>query len=188
MRFEKANRNLSDTVNGKWDAIVIGGGITGAGIFRDLAIKGYRVLLLEQNDFAFGTSSRSSKLVHGGLRYLANGQFNVTVNRYMNVNVSKNNTLIWSNRWNSSYRSMNAINTIHPSLNLGSRSTTCSEENGTMENIRIRIVNRNSMSWMQMAYVHRFIILTPKWMMPAWYGGCCKKASAPEVLRSTIAK
>ncbi len=62
----------------KWDAIIIGGGITGAGIFQQLAAMGYQVLLIDQADFAFGTSSRSSKLVHGGLRYLANAQFHVT--------------------------------------------------------------------------------------------------------------
>lgn len=61
-----------------WDAIIIGGGITGAGIFRELSRMGYHILLLDQADFAFGTSSRSSKLVHGGLRYLANAQFQVT--------------------------------------------------------------------------------------------------------------
>ncbi len=61
-----------------WDVIIIGGGITGAGIFYKLAARGYQVLLVDQNDFAFGTSSRSSKMVHGGLRYIANGQFNVT--------------------------------------------------------------------------------------------------------------
>jgi len=69
---------LSEMTHNKWDAIIIGGGITGAGIFRDLAREGYQVLLIEQNDFSFGTSSRSSKLVHGGLRYLANAQFKVT--------------------------------------------------------------------------------------------------------------
>jgi glycerol-3-phosphate dehydrogenase len=61
----------------KWDIVVIGGGVTGAGIFNYAARKGLRVLLLEASDFAFGTSSRSSKLVHGGLRYLKNGQFDV---------------------------------------------------------------------------------------------------------------
>ncbi|MCJ7695722.1 MAG: glycerol-3-phosphate dehydrogenase/oxidase [Anaerolineaceae bacterium] len=61
----------------KWDVIIIGGGITGAGIFNFAARKGLKVLLLEAKDFAFGTSSRSSKLVHGGLRYLKNGQFDV---------------------------------------------------------------------------------------------------------------
>ena len=60
-----------------WDIIVIGGGITGAGIFNMAAKKGLKVVLLEANDFAFGTSSRSSKLVHGGIRYLKNRQFDV---------------------------------------------------------------------------------------------------------------
>lgn len=61
-----------------WDVIVIGGGITGAGILREAARLGLRVLLVEQRDFAWGTSSRSSKLVHGGLRYLAHGQLRLT--------------------------------------------------------------------------------------------------------------
>jgi len=60
-----------------WDIIVIGGGITGAGIFNMAAQKGLRVLLVEARDFAFGTSSRSSKLVHGGIRYLRNRQYDV---------------------------------------------------------------------------------------------------------------
>lgn len=62
----------------RWDLIVVGGGITGAGILREAVRLGLRVLLLEQNDFASGTSSRSSKLVHGGLRYLNNFQFRLT--------------------------------------------------------------------------------------------------------------
>jgi glycerol-3-phosphate dehydrogenase len=53
-----------------FDVVVIGGGMAGAGIARDAALRGYRTLLLEQKDFAFGTTSRSSKLIHGGLRYL----------------------------------------------------------------------------------------------------------------------
>ncbi len=64
-------------IDQNWDIIVIGGGITGAGIFNMAAQKGLQVLLLEGNDFAFGTSSRSSKLVHGGIRYLRNRQFDV---------------------------------------------------------------------------------------------------------------
>lgn len=60
-----------------WDIIVIGGGITGAGIFNMAAQRGLKVLLLEARDFSFGTSSRSSKLVHGGIRYLGNRQFDV---------------------------------------------------------------------------------------------------------------
>ena len=61
-----------------WDVIVIGGGMTGAGVFREAAQAGYRTLLLEQRDFAWGTSSRSGKLVHGGLRYLSQGQVKTT--------------------------------------------------------------------------------------------------------------
>lgn len=61
-----------------WDVIVVGGGITGAGILREATRAGLRTLLVEANDFASGTSSRSSKLVHGGLRYLRNGQIRLT--------------------------------------------------------------------------------------------------------------
>jgi glycerol-3-phosphate dehydrogenase len=56
-----------------WDVVVIGGGATGAGIAVDAATRGYSVLLLEQHDFGKGTSSRSTKLVHGGVRYLERG-------------------------------------------------------------------------------------------------------------------
>jgi glycerol-3-phosphate dehydrogenase len=57
----------------RFDLIVIGGGVTGAGIARDAALRGLSVALLEARDFASGTSSRSSKMIHGGLRYLAQG-------------------------------------------------------------------------------------------------------------------
>ena len=57
-----------------FDVLIIGGGITGAGIARDAAARGLRVALVEADDFAAGTSSRSSKLIHGGLRYLAMGE------------------------------------------------------------------------------------------------------------------
>jgi len=69
--------NLKD-IPDKWDLIIIGGGITGAGIFREAARMGLSVILIEQRDFAWGTSSRSSKLVHGGLRYLKEGHFKMT--------------------------------------------------------------------------------------------------------------
>lgn len=59
------------------DVVVIGGGITGAGILRDAARRGLRVVLFEQNDIAYGTSSRSSKLIHGGLRYLESYEFSL---------------------------------------------------------------------------------------------------------------
>ncbi len=61
-----------------WDLIVVGGGITGAGILREAARLGLRALLVEQCDFGWGTSSRSSKLVHGGLRYLKEGRLRLT--------------------------------------------------------------------------------------------------------------
>lgn len=60
-----------------WDIVVIGGGITGAGILREATRLGLRTLLVEQRDFAWGTSSRSSKLVHGGLRYLREGRISL---------------------------------------------------------------------------------------------------------------
>lgn len=58
----------------KWDVLVIGGGATGLGAALDAAARGYRTLLVEQGDFAKGTSSRSTKLVHGGVRYLRSGE------------------------------------------------------------------------------------------------------------------
>lgn len=61
-----------------WDLIIIGGGITGAGVLREATRRGLKVLLVEQKDFAWGTSSRSSKMVHGGLRYLATGDYPLT--------------------------------------------------------------------------------------------------------------
>ncbi|MCS6898524.1 MAG: glycerol-3-phosphate dehydrogenase/oxidase [Myxococcales bacterium] len=61
-----------------WDLIVLGGGITGAGVLAEASRRGLRGLLLEARDFAFGTSSRSSKLVHGGLRYLRQAQIRLT--------------------------------------------------------------------------------------------------------------
>jgi len=65
---------LRSLQEGPLDVLVIGGGIVGAGVARDAAMRGLRVGLVEQHDFAFGTSSRSSRLLHGGLRYLAQGR------------------------------------------------------------------------------------------------------------------
>src|SRR5690606_26664263 len=59
--------------NTTWDVVIIGGGATGLGCAVDAASRGFKTLLLEQYDFAKGTSSRSTKLVHGGVRYLAQG-------------------------------------------------------------------------------------------------------------------
>ena len=69
---------ISDGGNG-WELIVIGGGATGLGIAIDGAHRGYRTLLLEQSDFAKGTSSRSTKLVHGGVRYLQQGNISLVL-------------------------------------------------------------------------------------------------------------
>src|SRR5438552_10600093 len=57
-----------------YDLVVIGGGITGSGIARDAALRGLKVGLFEKGDYASGTSSKSSKLIHGGLRYLEHGE------------------------------------------------------------------------------------------------------------------
>lgn len=62
-----------------WDLLVVGGGISGAGVAQQAAQAGWRVLLAEQRDFAWGASSRSSKLVHGGLRYLKQGDLKTTL-------------------------------------------------------------------------------------------------------------
>lgn len=68
-------QNLNKLNQTTFDFLIIGGGITGASVLRDLALKGYSCALVEKNDFAYGTSSRSSKLIHGGLRYLENFEF-----------------------------------------------------------------------------------------------------------------
>ena len=62
-----------------WDMVIVGGGATGAGIAVDAASRGYDVLLLEQHDFGKGTSSRSTKLVHGGVRYLEQGNISLVM-------------------------------------------------------------------------------------------------------------
>jgi glycerol-3-phosphate dehydrogenase len=74
-RIDSRNRArcLGSLEDQRFDLIVIGGGVTGAGIARDAAMRGYSVALLEARDYASGTSSRSSKMIHGGLRYLSQG-------------------------------------------------------------------------------------------------------------------
>ena len=67
--------NIKELGNNLFDIAIIGGGITGAGILREATNLGYRCVLSEKNDFASGTSSKSAKLVHGGLRYLQYGKF-----------------------------------------------------------------------------------------------------------------
>jgi len=64
---------------GSWDVAVVGGGATGAGVAVDAASRGYSVVLLEGSDFGKGTSSRSTKLVHGGVRYLSQGNISLVL-------------------------------------------------------------------------------------------------------------
>lgn len=68
---------LTRLASHRFDLLVIGGGITGCGIARDAALRGLSVALVEKNDFAGGTSSRSSRLIHGGVRYLEHGQLHL---------------------------------------------------------------------------------------------------------------
>lgn len=67
-----------NTVDEDYDLVVIGGGVTGAGVYHQAVALGFKALLVEAEDFAWGTSSRSSKMVHGGLRYLKEGKFLLT--------------------------------------------------------------------------------------------------------------
>lgn len=73
MNRTDAIAQIKKTPAQQWDLVIIGGGATGLGTAMDAATRGYKTLLLEQADFAKGTSSRSTKLVHGGVRYLAQG-------------------------------------------------------------------------------------------------------------------
>ncbi len=77
VRFGPTERqaNLEKLASQTFDILVIGGGVTGAAVAWDASLRGFRVALVEKTDFAFGTSSRSSKLIHGGLRYLEQFDF-----------------------------------------------------------------------------------------------------------------
>ena len=76
MQRDEMLQRLDD---GPFDIVVVGGGATGLGVAIDSASRGYRTLLLEQCDFAKGTSSRSTKLVHGGVRYLRQGNISLVL-------------------------------------------------------------------------------------------------------------
>ena len=71
------NYNIQRATTEYFDIVVIGGGITGAGIALQAAKKGWKTLILDKHDFAFGTSSRSAKMIHGGLRYLQQLQIKI---------------------------------------------------------------------------------------------------------------
>jgi len=70
-------RDIGDTAREKFDLIVVGGGIIGTGIARDASLRGIKTLLIEKEDFGYGTTSRSSRLIHGGLRYLRMLEFHL---------------------------------------------------------------------------------------------------------------
>lgn len=75
--FQDRYQYIQDSQREEYDIVIIGGGITGAGVARDAALRGLKVFLLDAQDYASGTSSRSSKLVHGGIRYLENLEFHL---------------------------------------------------------------------------------------------------------------
>ena len=75
----------------KWDIVIVGGGASGLGAAVDAAQRGYKTLLLEKNDFAKGTSSRSTKLVHGGVRYLQNGDISLVIEALKERGVMRKN-------------------------------------------------------------------------------------------------
>jgi len=66
------HRDFSEIVQTEYDVAIIGGGMIGTGVARDAAMRGLKIVLLEKEDFCYGTSGRSSRMIHGGLRYLAN--------------------------------------------------------------------------------------------------------------------
>jgi glycerol-3-phosphate dehydrogenase len=76
-RDEAMKRDIATLKDETFDLLVLGGGITGAGVALDAALRGLRVALIDKGDFASGTSSASSKLIHGGLRYLEHGGFHL---------------------------------------------------------------------------------------------------------------
>src|SRR4051812_605240 len=93
MKFSNLYRNeFRNTLKSReFDVLIIGGGITGAGIALDASLRGMKVALVEMQDFAAGTSSRSTKLVHGGLRYLK--QFEIK----MVAEVGKERAIVYEN-------------------------------------------------------------------------------------------
>ena len=95
-------KNINRLQSEEFDILIIGGGITGAGVARDAALRGFKTALIEKADFASGTSSKSSKLIHGGFRYLESFEFGLvrealverkTLNMEERINTSIN---MWS--------------------------------------------------------------------------------------------
>ena len=91
MRRSQTINQLESHPDTEWDVVVIGGGATGLGAGVDAASRGYKTLLVEQHDFAKGTSSRSTKLVHGGVRYLAQGDVSLVLEALQERGLLMNN-------------------------------------------------------------------------------------------------
>ena len=72
--LERRAVDIARLADERWDLLIVGGGIVGAGALLDAVSRGLKVALVEQDDIAAGTSSRSSRLIHGGLRYLQQGE------------------------------------------------------------------------------------------------------------------
>ena len=81
-----------------WDFIIIGGAATGIGCAIEASSRGYKTLLLEQSDFAKGTSGRSTKLVHGGVRYLQQGNISLVLEALKERGILRRNYTTHSNR------------------------------------------------------------------------------------------
>ena len=77
-----------------WDIIIIGGGASGLGAAVDSASRGFKTLLVEKSDFSKGTSSRSTKLVHGGVRYMQNGDISLVIEALKERGILKKMLLI----------------------------------------------------------------------------------------------
>ena len=98
MRAETIAKARADRV---WDLAVIGGGATGLGVALDAAARGFSVVLFESDDFAKGTSSRATKLVHGGVRYLAQGNVSLVREALHERATLLANAPTWRSRWPS---------------------------------------------------------------------------------------
>ena len=90
MNRNKAIKNIANT-DTLWDVVIIGGGASGMGVAVDAASRGYKTLLVEQADFGKGTSSRSTKLVHGGVRYLQQGNVSLVLEALKERGIMKRN-------------------------------------------------------------------------------------------------
>ena len=104
MKRKRALEAIED-FDGFWDVVIIGGGATGLGAAVDASARGYKTLLLEQHDFSKGTSSRSTKLVHGGVRYLRQGNVSLVLEALHERGLLARTRPTWCATSRSSFRS-----------------------------------------------------------------------------------